>query len=307
MMNFDHIILCESPLQIKNSFSYIEKSNTSIKPLFLVRLNNNSKNNEMMFKILIDKDKENPVKFIKTNKKISLLWLKILSFYLTLRCKNIIIGDFRSKWMFHRELFFIYKNKNLIFIDDGLATINIKRKLETLNTNNNITLFTTFNISSSCLNIINHNPRIISNLKKNNSILFIGSPLVDKNIMSYNNYIAILKNVLDNNTSSEIIYCKHRAEVIMTDADLVGLGFTSVYTPEIDLESSLEDGVLTCSRVIGLYSTALVTISNTFPDLNVIALYPGKCSFNSDVSNIINDVYKYFYFNSTIKINRVYL
>ncbi|WP_156656669.1 hypothetical protein [Morganella psychrotolerans] len=251
------------------------------------------------------------MRFIKINNKLSLLWLKILSLYLTLRHKNIIIGDFRSKWMFHRGLFSIYKNKNIIFIDDGLATINVKRKLEKINTNNNIILFTTFNISSNRINIINHKPLPNSRLKKSNTILFIGSPLVDKNIMSYNNYIAVLENVLYNNTynktSSEIIYCKHRAEVALTDLDLIKLGFTSVYTPKIDLESSLEDGEISCSSVIGLYSTALVTISNVFPELDVIALYPGKDFFDRKYLGIINDVYKYFYFNSTIKINRVNL
>lgn len=304
-MTFDHIILCESPLQIKNSIAYIEKKNIQLRSLFLVRLNRNNKNNEMMFNTLLDEDKKISVKFIKVNSKLSVLWLKIYSFYLTLKYKNIIIGDFRSKWMFHRELFSVYKSKNITFIDDGLATINIKRKLEKLNINNNITLFTTFNISSSNLNIINHKPYKRYSLKKSNTILFVGSPLVDKHIMTHNNYIAILKYVLDNNTSSKIIYCKHRAEVAITENDLVRLGFTSVYTPEIDLESSLEDGIISCSSVIGLYSTALATISNTFPELNVIALYPGKDSFNRKFLNIINDVYKYFYFNSKIKINRV--
>jgi len=311
MSEYINLVLCESPLQLSNCIKVLSNNNQVQKSFFIIRLNGMQKNDLLIKKIISDhKLKHYVVEINIASTLTSKLHIRFLHLYvLFLLSKsnviNIFIGDARNKWMINSNTLFFYKNKNVFFIDDGMATLNSISYIERLQSKlvKKITVFTSFDIQSNIVDIMKVDKKKKEVQIDEESIIFIGSPLIEKNITNKSKYIDVLIKIAEKNKHfSNRVYVLHRAENALTEKELLLIGFNQVISLEMDVVTAFDTGLLSAKQIVGFYSTALCQIDDLFININVIAYYPRVDFFEETFIENINHVYKYFIDSTSVNV-----
>lgn len=310
-MHTTTLALCESPLQLINSICYLKKTDQINKSFFFIRLNGCLKNDNLIRDLV----KENKIKYcffiVKPKSKLKVLFihLAVIKKLKLSPIENVIIGDLRSKWMINKISLGLYKNITLIFVDDGLATINNYKKAESLQLKlkNKIIYYTSLKLKSEFIEI-KEQTKERTLVVPDNSMLFIGSPLIEKKITTESQYVEVLLKITEmNNKYKPLVYCLHRSESYLTDQMIKSLGFDSVLDLDLSLESAIESGIISPGKITGLYSTALVNVEHLFSGIKVVAYMPDDIFFSKPNLENILQVYSYIYNHTSIKVKKIEL
>jgi hypothetical protein len=209
-------------------------------------------------------------------------YLRLIPLVFWKKYDQLIIGHYYDNTMvFFSNLLIV---KKIIVLDDGFATLTSLRiyrgKKKSIFGNRNyyfqkkrINFFTIFHDNNPADEIINHNFLFLSRKLKifeiTQDIFFIGQPLF--NYISKSDYHHYLKYILDSNPGKKIKYIPHRFEKASDLLEYEKVGFEILKT-EIPIECFLITSNLIPSKIIGICSTSLFTISILFKNCDLPVL-----------------------------------
>jgi hypothetical protein len=241
-------------------------------------------------------------------------------FMRTKKYKKLIIGNFNNIEAYYLAIRFDKKGKEIILLDDGLATLNIyserNKKNELTNkkifngrlsqlmlklfpilnkrTLSCLTFYTIYDLKSIVMpvydRIINFSLHNNGNKETKNDkdlIWFIGQPLVSLNIMKENEHkeiLELLKKVCELK-NKKLVYILHRLETPYKYLDIEHLKF------EKSLEDIfIENSLVLPNTIITFYSSAVLNIHLLNKKLNCFYIETPSLKSNP----IILEAYNYF-------------
>lgn len=292
------VIFIESPLQLLNTVEALDFFSAK-KSEIIIRLNSNEKNNTQIKNLAYLVGQHN-IKYFKVSNEwnqikdyLNALIISLNLIYYTLKGYKCFIGNIESK-IFRTLKMFIPRNK-VILLDDGTKTIAFQNKLTQQKV---YSLFTCFELKAHKKQTLYKNDykvlKSIGSNQKNNIpsiIIFLGSPLSEKNIMKEERYLNIIKLYLEKKPFKEnLIYIPHRDENDCKLKKVGELGFTikriSYPVEFLPLKEQLK-----ITHVISFYSTALILIPKLYNAKATALMFNYSSAFNSAE---IEKVYTYF-------------
>jgi hypothetical protein len=299
--------LIESPLQLNNFINYLAENEVKHATV-IIRLNGSNVNDSLIKERLIETSKSTQLnlntriyKVTPGSKKVIFLLIFSIFHYLTNRPDVVVIGDYRSFWNKYMFSFF-YGRSKFVFVDDGLATLSIYEQIKDLViTRMNIVFYTKFSLQSTeNIKIIKPSDGFIKLLLKVNidKGLMIGSPLIEKGIVTKCDYIKLLNKIIEEN-ECEITYCYHRAENLLSETELKNIGFSDAVRFSHCIEDAFKNGEINYGNLFGFYSTVLANSALCFDGINLTSYYIPESLLLRNVEQI-KKVYDYFM--STCKI-----
>lgn len=291
-------MLITSPFQLINFKEYSLKFNLS-KSFIIVLHNNITSLNQILEVANFFRIEVNSV--YEINK---ILYIKFYFFSLKhKKFDKIILGQY-----FSNPLTFItniVKSEKIIYVDDGFQALMIDQNsninintiiihlcfLKTLK-KHNIYFFSIFNLKSVIDKLILNDYSYIRSLVKykniSNKIYFIGQPVIELNILSLKEYINVIKKITSK-YNSPFIYIAHRREKSINLDVIKSLGI-EIIVPTLPIEVFLIKHLEYPKAIIGVSSTALLTISLMFEKIEVFYFYIEKLN----KINKFNEIYGYF-------------
>ncbi len=284
------LFIIQAPLQVLEAYEAINIF--SIKnPHILVRYSGN-KNNDFQIQFLIKLlnleefvldsfkligDPNNRVKY-------SLQFVHFLFKFLKERYDKspyeyIFLPEYYSG--FSRTIYnlFFRKEKDIFFMDDGVATLYTQRKLFSKDFSKN--LFTFFDSLEAYPNQIlkKHNFENLKkfifskniNIPKKEEVVFIGQAFYESKIMSIENNVRLVKQVSELFKDKNIVYIPHRRESelkLYKINNIENVSIKKIFYP-IELFTYFECYIP--SKFVSFVSTALFTLNKLY-DSNIIAL-----------------------------------
>lgn len=220
-------------------------------------------------------------------KRIPVLTYFYLFLFFFTKAENFIFGNLLDNHMMVLSKLINYKN--IILVDDGIATIN---NYKYYRSNNNITnkypkriiFFSIFDLGSNEF-VVKNNFEFIFKSEKiiSEKVYFIGQPM--ENILGEIEYYRILNTVKMLNPN--MIYIAHRRDSNKKLLNIRDMGITVLKMTEI-IELYLIKSSTLPKKVISFYSTALITLKLLFKDEIII-----NCIFNNDLlSNDLIQIFK---------------
>ena len=278
-----NIFIVAGPLHIMNSIEAIDYFKTQNNILLILYTDNQKQLNQM--EKLLSFVNWHSIKYIPLpQKKIDkIFFAKKISNFLHDIKKNTIdkvfVSEYRSDHVNHIVNYF--QNKNIYLLDDGLAQIDyhkemlfqpyrvkIRRlvyrilfyKLNPIK----YTFFSVFDIENE--KVIKNNysffKRYIENKAIEQSIYFIGQPLVELEIMTKDNYKNELAKIINFYGTKEFKYIVHRREKEENIKKLsVELNFQYIEFENL-IELEMLNSKIVPSDFATFYSTAIVTLPN---------------------------------------------
>jgi len=239
---------------------------------------------------------ENTAEFLEINniklKKI-IFGIQYLEPFLNFNEKTfdqIIIGNYFTR--LHRLFVNYYKPKKIVIVDDGLITLKLDQEINSKKFKNpyggsilidkilgitnsfKFELFTIFKLkSNSNFNVVKNNlfylKKTLIDVCLQKTIIIIGQPLIEKNFTEkpiYLNYLKKIKNKFD---GYKVLYFPSRKESENNIEQIKNtLGF-EVIAPEVNIELYLIKYKIFPEQIIGISSTALLTLSLILRKTNI--------------------------------------
>lgn len=302
-----NMILCESPLQYNNALSYIAHIEEDCDLIIIIRKNGDIDNDSQLDSSKnIEQTKNVNVysRTVRKNNKLALFFFSVsilLRFViLNRRYNNIVVGDVRSKWM--NVVLWLTSPRNVIFVDDGLATVANIELMENFKNKGTTSLYTIFDIRSDKINVIKKSLKNTEAGDGTKIAFFIGGPYVEKNIITTDAYLSILKLFINKFSSEyELYYALHRSENELSTSELYNMGFNNIIKSQMPIEEKISTLDLGSCVIAGLYSTALFILSKSLPGSYVIS-YRLPDDYYVSNQDAINKVYEFFEENTSIDI-----
>jgi len=276
-----NIFIVAGPLHLMNAIEAIEyfKSKNNI----LIVLYTDNKQQLSQIKKLLNFVNWHTVEYIRIPQNIidKLFFVNNIDSSLQTIQKDkidkLFVGEYRSDHVNH--IVNMLSNKDIYLLDDGLAQLNyhnemnsqpyrvkVRRviyqalfyKLERIN----YTFFTIFDIKNEKIIKNNYNffKKYIRDKQVEDSVYFIGQPLVELGIMSEENYKKSLSKIIDFYKGRKFIYILHRREKVENIKELsLKLNFEyKLFDNLIELEMIMSK--IVPSDFATFYSTAIVTL-----------------------------------------------
>lgn len=233
---------------------------------------------------------------------------------------QVIIGNYNNIIGYFLALRFQKENKQIIYLDDGLATLEIykeRNQLHILKSSrlfggrvnklidktfyrkrilDTIYLYSSFELNFICTpkydKIINQdNVTSYENKQIGNELWFIGSPLIENNYMTEYQFKTFINKVKSYAQNKGFIfkYILHRFERPKLEPD--SLQF------DLPIEVILKNKNVLPSEVISFYSSALVNIANLYSHIQ--CRYINLYKLNSNLKNL-ETVYEAFEHNERL-------
>ena len=215
-----------------------------------------------------------------------LTYLYLLLFFF-IKAENFIFGNLLDNHMMVLSKLINYKN--IILVDDGIATINNYKNYRLNNNIKNkyperIIFFSIFDLGCNEF-VVKNNFEFIFKSEKiiSEKVYFIGQPM--ENILGEIEYYRVLSTVKKLNPN--MIYIAHRRDSNKKLLYIGDMGITVLKMTEI-IELYLIKSSTLPKKVISFYSTALITLKLLFKDEIII-----KGIFNNDlISNDLIQIFK---------------
>jgi hypothetical protein len=243
-------------------------------------------------KLVFSKKIDSSLKFIEKNK-----------------IEKLFVGEYRSDHVNH--IVNSLTNQNIYLLDDGLAQLNYHKEIGEQPTKVKArrvlykcffynlkpikyTFFSIFDIENE--KIIKNNytffKKQIGSKKIENSIYFIGQPLVELGIMSKENHKKELNKIIDFYKAKEFIYILHRREEVENVKKLsIELNFKyKEFDSLIELE--MINSKIIPSSFATFYSTAIVTLPSFILETEYRVFRSQDNIINKKFINNISNTYK---------------
>lgn len=275
-----NVVLAESPFQLLQG---IELETKNEKKIYLIRLNNNERNNKQMREML-NLFKISNVIFIRSNFKFFLIFYMPFVLIFAILSNRFYVGDENS--IFFRVVKRYVTKAKFFLLDDGVATLNSG----TCRVYKRITIF------EGVLGIRNKldNARLfIEQVDKSITVdVIVGGKLVEENICSSDTYEAILSQMIDDlQGNNKIVYVPHRGENLEKLKKLGEKYGFDVYLNELPIELIGFELKANIASIVSVLSTALFSMSLIYRDA-FIKVYPLSShaiySRKSQIENIYN-------------------
>ncbi|PWH86410.1 hypothetical protein [Brumimicrobium oceani] len=318
-----------TPLQYINARSYIINNNCEANSKVLI-FASDSKNVKSILEI-VEENSIIPFKRI-AYLPIRINWiLKALYLRLIFNSENydsILIGNFNNIFAYYLGYKFSEKRKKITLVDDGFATINVYKKrnidgnygfgfrksildkiiykilrLKKTNEIPRMNFYTHFSLPN---NLIDHvlpaqknsfyNDELI--IPEKNICFFIGAPVVELDFISFDKFKSFINEIKTfySKKGIEIIYVLHRLEN-EKEIDLKQQRFRK----PIEIVFGNEINFLP-SHVISFFSTALFTLYQIYPSINICYYDISKNIGNKTKKENVLMIYEYL--SSLTSINK---
>lgn len=297
-----NIFIIESPFQLSNALiSHTEND------LLIIRMNGEYKNDWQIEKLSTSFRGETYKKVVKKKSKLQLLYFIISTvaplIIINIRSK-IVIGNYNSLWM--RFIGCLFSPFSLSVLDDGLITIKIINDLNHRIGKSNIikqkalklmapTFITRYKTSSQFVKIIVQNPCFTANTRKKitaGKVCFIGSPLVEKEVLNHEYYMVFLTKI-SNRLKSEgytIEYYPHRAE---ENTSMLNSLFDKVIVSSDNIESYFLSISELPELFVSFYSSALINLQSNHPECTFISYKIERNEINIKYREEIIEAYNF--------------
>jgi hypothetical protein len=308
-----NIFIVASPLQVMNAIEAIEYFKTQ-NNILLVLYTGSEKPLSQIKKMLNFSDWDT-IKYILLPLKIvdKIVFSKKIDSSLKFIEKNkiakLFVGEYRSDHVNH--IVNSLTNQNIYLLDDGLSQLNYHKEIGQQSTKVKAlrvlykclfyklkpikyTFFTMFDIENE--KIIKNNytffKKQIGSKKIENSIYFIGQPLVELGIMSKENHKKELNKIIDFYKAKEFIYILHRREEVENVKKLsIELNFKyKEFDSLIELE--MINSKIIPSSFATFYSTAIVTLPSFILETEYRVFRSQDNIINKKFINNISNTYK---------------
>ncbi len=327
------VFLIESPLQL---FNAIEAKNffKLKKCKLIVVYSQNVYNNlqiDQLLNFYLEWDSVHKIT-PASRKRFKVLTVKKIINELSLIAKEkfhyVFIGDYRPEFMLH--FCNISKYNKLVILDDGTATIDIMKDYLCLKKKNKIkpllkSILLGFNLKdkkdlfffsiykNSLLEnqIIKNNytyfKSVIDGFKFNkNSVIFLGSKIVELNVISQEKYLMYLSNLKNKFGEKKITYIPHRHE---SDTKLKVINQTlniNIVRSDSIIEFYLVNNKELPYAVTGFFCSALLNLKILFNGkLRITSFYIQNKDFDDQFAKRFEDMYQY-YRNNNIEVVEKY-
>ncbi|HIF9178868.1 TPA: hypothetical protein ACX6QN_003727 [Photobacterium damselae] len=296
-----NIFIVESPFQLSNAIKMQSEND-----YLIVRMNGEHRNDKQIDVLLKDFKGKIYKKTIKSERKIELITNSILGFIPIILFnyeKHLIIGNYDSLWM--KSLAYFLKPFNFYVLDDGLITIRMVQKLEDRISGSlfikkwlfklcSPTFITKYKIDAKNINILrlkDDDKKVKKKIRKG-SVCFIGSPLVEKNVVSKEYFIKTLNEIFEDFKvrDSIIEYYPHRAEKTTNDIDCF---LDGIISSDLSIESYYDLSEELPEYFISFYSSALINLNDKYPDCKFISYMLDDSEINKDYMDVIQDAYNF--------------
>lgn len=252
-------------------------------------------------------------------------------FFLSLKikeCSNLIIGNFFSD----PHLFFsnLIKKDKIIVVDDGMIVNSIP---DFIGTNKRIlkvnilkkTLITLFNVNLNypkkidIYSIFSFKKHKLISFKKNNlkvlnsqltikkhseTLLIIGQPFVEHDMLSLDKYIMIIKGIINDFRNHKLVYFPSRKELPKKLREIKKIPNLEIIKTKNNIELYLLKNKLLPKKIIGFTSSALITLNTLFNSKDqLIEIKSFKIIFNNNrlPKEVILKMYNTIYNNGIHK------
>lgn len=284
-MRYKYFSVVSSPFQLLCVNEYIELHSINSIKIYSYYDNIQEK---IQFESLISYLELRNVKLRKAIKVLQYLDPFIYSFFI--KPEVLIIGNYYTRLhrLYRRQL----KKIKVILVDDGLISMKLEKnfakkeitspyndynlldKFLGINNHFKFELFTIFEIQSNIhFSVSNNNLSYIKSLvkecKKEKTIFIIGQPLVEKNFTKQLYYFEYLKKVQRGFTGYRQIYFPSRKESKENIEKLANKFGFEIIRPDLNIEIYLIKNKLIPERIIGITTSALVSLSKIFEKLNI--------------------------------------
>lgn len=319
------IFIIQSPLQYINAIAAKRYYNLKTDKTILIIVYNNNKENVKQLKFIKKNDFETWKKKIEvyTNGKFN-IWLnlkKVIRENLSNEINKVYLGNYKN------AIFRDVANRffdNITVLDDGAASIMVynqlsKQKGKLNNTDNKIkhlvmkmigfnsypekkvTMFSVYNElkNNEWVEIDYNNYGVFKKEINRNSVqkyvVVLGSPYVEMNIMKHNDYINILRKIIDR-LSIPILYIPHRHETLEKVNEVKKIGFKiSRINTSIEFEL-LNSNLSIPKNIIAFATSALINLNLLLEgkDITIQAIKPNLKKFIGAHKEIYKEVYSYY-------------
>lgn len=294
----------EAPFQLISAFEAIKVYKLDYYHIY-IRL---SKHNDTQLKnvvtILFDDISNISYFYIENHNRSVKDYLVALKYYIyaifqKVKYDYVFIGNYESKFL--SVIIKVIDKSKIVLLDDGVKTFAIQKKFTDENSYNLFTMLKSIkplrHQSIICHNFVNIKHSLIQkNQKKydrNQSILFLGSKMVEVGIISKDEYLEHLVNVLKAHMEVFIIYIPHRGEDI-DKLHILEDEYHNFKIKVVDLPIELyildEFSLNDIKYVISFYSAALISLKLMYSDIKVYCL--AFDFYGSKYSLTIEEVYK---------------
>ena len=275
------IFFVEAPFQVLSAYEAIPFF--SLEDYSLVVRLSGEKANDIQLKQIVNflfKDSKNiEFTFIKSRNRTLLDYLRMIKYLVKIsvmqfQYKYVFIGNMESGFL---SIIMKVINKNKIFLlDDGIKSITFQN---TFTEKKYFNLFTMLNNLKPIANQIiiynnfKHIEKLISNIKYNNNVLFVGSKLNEVGIVTEAFYIEYIKKISNYYKNNKILYIPHRGEsenklakiAMVENIEIVKMDYPVEFYP-IFFKS--------CPKhIASFYSAALISLSKLYPEIKVKSFF----------------------------------
>lgn len=309
-----NLVLVFTPLQYLNAVAFKDQFNKKSK--FIV-LTTNRRNIDQIK--LLDKDHhcQYPLEDLLFLPEEILWAVKLIYVTFFVSANNfseVLIGNYNNVVAFVLALKFQRENKDLIFVDDGLATVNIYNDRNAKGVLRSprlfggqmiyiyryflrnkflqkISFYTSLDLESlthlTCDSIIQQ--EIMSGTKSralSNEIWFVGSPLIEGGVLELKEFqhdVNIVRRYAKNN-NLELKYILHRFESVEDDLNCQRF--------DLPIEIILNNADTIPKEIISYYSSALINIASLHPRIR--CMYINLHKADPVKHNRLETVYKIF-------------
>jgi len=317
-MKVDSIFFVESPLQFNNAVTLIKLK--KLVPVIVVRLNGEIDNDRQLSDLTLNFS--GALKFINIKKsdKLALFYsiIRLTLFFTSLKWRacRCFLGDWRSIWM--KAVAYSISPSKVNVIDDGFATLTVLNQLEKkITTKRSLfeckrfrpTFYTYFPVESDVLNVINlrsknSNSSMVKEIT--DTIMFIGAPLVEKQIINCADYLFYISKALSKypeNQFKNIEYIPHRAEHSDNYNQVAALdNRVSIKKLDQPIEDYIKKNREVPAVLLSFYSTALYNLSEYSEQSTAVAIYLPFNIISNKYRTQIENVYQFFESKSKVSV-----
>lgn len=271
----------ESPFQLLQG---AELKSEAGRTVYLVRLNDNLRNNQQMREVLKLFDISD-VLFVRSKYKALLIFYMPVILFLSFLARRFYVGDENS--ILFRLLRGLVPKEKIVLLDDGVATLN----LSSIRDYKRITIF---ECVSGDRNKLNKLRLLVEQVEKQGEVnIIVGGKLVEENICSVITYEKILGQMISDLQFKEnrIVYIPHRGEDLDRLKIMASNYSFEIYLNELPVELIGLELRTNVASVFSVMSTALFSMSLIYRNA-VVKVYPLESSEILSRNFQIDNLYK---------------
>jgi hypothetical protein len=270
------LIIVETPFQLLCAYEYLRKNQTNFS--LYIRKSGVGSNDQQMSAMVRDLDIQVTKELlVRPGRKSDYLLASLVFLFGGLHCYDkVVLGSFFSG--FQRMLSFVSIKKEVVLLDDGVATLLADRIIS--ERGGKYSVFSIFDLNRE--NYINYDMNRFDSIageydcKSNNdyAVFFIGQKLVDIGAVDMAAYIRILEFAVSESPGSIVHYIPHRTESSECLEAIEKVEGLQLLHADVAVEYFMLRNKWRPQKIYSVNSTALFTLASLFPSARSVAMIP---------------------------------